>query len=588
MAIKTSKNDPVITNEAVEKTPEEIKAFVMRRADMIKKDSSVYKYYMNTPLSELKTKDEKLIKKELERREQELLIEQYNKEQKRLAALSEDTKVLTEDDGVPGRSLPKESPVMSKVPTYNAPIGRGGNIQIGDSTPDVDGSTMNKSNRPAEVQDGGDPDPNLEPSLFDSIMDFITSLPQQFMGLFAEGSVLHTAYNGILDYIHGISEKVFGKDTIDREKLESGVEYTFMTAAAILALVGCWKLVKKYVSKDGTVEANTNPADVSVATSEGIEDNESYYALQIFNEGADANSSTGMMNEHIKKYADKMLADLLVDESFVKYMSKNKPALLEALKKYKKDDAIPVSENAELLNEKWAGVPGRSLPIDTPPAQKVDTYDAPVGRGGNMPKPKDVDLVSRAVDSIKKTAAEVNQPSFFGKMWNAITSSYVSLGNHLRDATMYVGQKIGLIKDQIGKASDMEAGMYATGYIALLIIGLASLWYYYKKHKKNPKDTTITNESNMLYLDKVASLYTLLDEAKSKTPSKKEVKADVNFPDIKGKGESLVKNLCTRARHVSMSLITDKDFVAFAKKTNPEVLSYMKAINKKANSEESK
>ena len=34
--------------------------------------------------------------------------------------------------------------------------------------------------------------------------------------------------------------------------------------------------------------------------------------------------------------------------------------------------------------------------------------------------------------------------------------------------------------------------------------------------------------------------------------------------------------------------MTDKDFVAFAKKTNPEVLSYMKAINKKVNSEESK
>lgn len=569
MSIKTSKNDPVIINETVEKTPEEIKAFVMRRADMIKKDSSVYKYYMNTPLSELKTKDEKLIKKELERREQELLIEQYNKEH-----TVEDTIVLNED--VPSADGTTEGSVNQSM--YDP------------KPPSADG---NQEGSPNAVVDTV-----KESSLFEAIMNFINELPSKFMGLFGEGSVLHTAYNSILDYIHGIGDKVFGKDNnIDREKLESGVEYTFMTAAAILALVGCWKLVKKYVSKDGTVDANTNPSDDSVAASEAVENNESYYALQIVNENADTSSPTGMMNEHIKKYADKMLADLLADESFVKYMSKNKPALLEALKKYKKDDSAPVSENSDPLNEDGNGISSMlkaaGLTIK-PVVDNIVAANPKLAEAGSKIVDNVKFNVSKIVDSGKQkpaaTPGEVKQESqsFFSSAWNSITSAYISLGNHLRDATMYVGQKLGLIKDQIGKASDMEAGMYATGYIALLIIGLASLWYYYKKHKKNPKDNVITNESNMLYLDKVASLYTLLDEAKSKAPSKKEVKADVNFPDIKGKGESLVKNLCTRARHVSMSLITDKDFVAFAKKTNPEVLSYMKAINKKANSEESK
>ena len=39
---------------------------------------------------------------------------------------------------------------------------------------------------------------------------------------------------------------------------------------------------------------------------------------------------------------------------------------------------------------------------------------------------------------------------------------------------------------------------------------------------------------------------------------------------------------------VSASLITDKEFVSFAKKVNPEALSYMKAINKSIEKEEGK
>ena len=49
------------------------------------------------------------------------------------------------------------------------------------------------------------------------------------------------------------------------------------------------------------------------------------------------------MNTYIKKHADRMLADLLNDEQFVKYMQKNNPKLLDSLKSYKKVDA-PVSE----------------------------------------------------------------------------------------------------------------------------------------------------------------------------------------------------------------------------------------------------
>ena len=54
----------------------EEKARVLARVNALKPKSSAYNYYLGTPLSELKTREEKLIKKELEMRELNILSEE--------------------------------------------------------------------------------------------------------------------------------------------------------------------------------------------------------------------------------------------------------------------------------------------------------------------------------------------------------------------------------------------------------------------------------------------------------------------------------------------------------------------------------
>lgn len=54
---------------------------IKERVDAIKEGSSAYNYYMSTPLSELKSRDEKLIKQELEKRSLKLLSESDDEEE---------------------------------------------------------------------------------------------------------------------------------------------------------------------------------------------------------------------------------------------------------------------------------------------------------------------------------------------------------------------------------------------------------------------------------------------------------------------------------------------------------------------------
>ena len=65
---------------------------IKERVDAIKEGSSAYNYYMSTPLSELKSRDEKLIKQELEKRSLKLLSESDDEEE-----LNNDTTTQVDD-----------------------------------------------------------------------------------------------------------------------------------------------------------------------------------------------------------------------------------------------------------------------------------------------------------------------------------------------------------------------------------------------------------------------------------------------------------------------------------------------------------
>lgn len=334
------------------------------------------------------------------------------------------------------------------------------------------------------------------------------------------------------------------------------------------------------------------------------------------------------MSTYIKKHADRMLADLLNDEQFVKYMQKNNPKLLDSLKSYKKvdapvsegtasnvtKDAAPLSEgivNFEPVNENhydilledslglfghfmvWiSNVTGMSM---TGIEQELKTIEQAKAKQDGITNPEQAAKMAKKMADA--TASISDKVSIIGNKIGEVFDATISkVSGSVKDAAEFVKSKVKTVDNQI-ETSNADPTAKIAGYGALLILALASVWYFYKKHKKNkdaPNKAVLATESNMLYLDKLSSIYSILEEKAPKVPeveekvSKADIKKDTNFPTIRGKDVALINNLCARAKFVSASLITDKEFVSFAKKVNPEALSYMKAINKSIEKEEGK
>lgn len=566
--------------------------FVTKRVDSMRIDSTVYKYYVNTPLNELKSKEEKAIKREITRRQME---------------------ALNETDYPSTKPVGMKPNLINYVPNYNV------NNSTKETLPD---EFIIKDGNKVSDHEGGDPDPKPksdpnkveEAGLFDSIMEFITSIPETFASFFGEGSTLYKAYSSIVDYIHSLTTKFMGDD-ISKEDVAGGVKYTFATAAAILGLIAAWKLIKRFVNKDGTVQS-TNPANASVAASEAVSqftiDNESLATLSVCNESTDTPTNT--MSAYIKKHADRMLSDLLNDDQFIKYMEKNNPKLLKSLKKYKMEDVV-VSENIvnfesideshyNILLEDSIGLFGHFM-IWLSKATGISMYgvekDLKLIEKTREEQSTIVDKEKAAemVKQIEQTASSLSNKvsivsnkihEIFNNTTNKVSDSIKNVINHVKGKMETVGDQV--------ESSNVNAAAKMAGYGALLILAFASVWYFYKKYQKkkevNSKDV-MASESNMMYMDKLISIYSILEEkapiksttidTDKKTPITDK---DIKFPTIRGKDNALINNLCNRAKFVSSSLINDKDFVSFAKKANPEVLSYMKAINKVNNKEKEK
>lgn len=578
---------------------DKLNEFVTKRVDSMRTDSTVYKYYVNTPLNELKSKEEKAIKREITRRQME--------------ALNEEAPYGPTD------------PIKNAVYGYNNQIDdsfvnriadrvKGSPNKFNSLQPDVVGNV--NGTKPSIAPEGGDPDPEPKPNpnkveeagLFDSIMEFITSIPETFASFFGEESTLYKAYSSIVDYVHSLTTKFMGDD-VSKEDVAGGVKYTFATAAAILGLIAAWKLIKRFVNKDGTVQS-PNPATASVAASEAVAyftiNNESLATLSVCNESTDTPTNT--MSTYIKKHADRMLSDLLNDDQFIKYMEKNNPKLLKSLKKYKMKDVV-VSENVSYFMQNLdETVYGSTDPVK----HKMYGYVHPIGDSikgianavknfigvnslqpdvigningsksslstsdGDPCPPKVVDALSSVSDKISTVANKIY------KAFDVTSDGFKSAIQHAKDKVKTLTHKV--------ESSDVNSIAKTAGYGALLILAVASVWYFYKKYQKkkeaNSKDV-MASESNMMYMDKLISIYSILEEnapIKSTTNADKDIKLSA----IRGKDNVLINNLCNRAKFVSSSLISDKDFVSFAKKANPEVLSYMKAINKVNNKEKEK
>jgi len=296
------------------------------------------------------------------------------------------------------------------------------------------------------------------------------------------------------------------------------------------------------------------------------------------------------LNEFVNKRVDSMRIDSTVYKYYVntplnELKSKEEKAIkreitrrqMEALNETDYPSTKPVGMKPNLINY----VPNYNVnnsTKETIPDEFIikDGNKVSDHEGGDPCPPKVVDALSSISDKISTVANKIY------KAFDVTSDGFKSAIQHAKDKVKTLTHKV--------ESSDVNSIAKTAGYGALLILAIASVWYFYKKYQKkkeaNSKDV-MASESNMMYMDKLISIYSILEEnapIKSTTNADKDIKLSA----IRGKDNVLINNLCNRAKFVSSSLISDKDFVSFAKKANPEVLSYMKAINKVNNKEKEK
>lgn len=473
--------------------------YISSRVDNLKPTSSAYKYYKFTPLSELKNRDERLIKKEIERRERQLLLE--------------------------------------------GPFGLGGNVapDSGDVAPATDAQ----------------PEPDAKPattgtSLWELTSSWLDSIGSVFSSL---GSAMQGAYKNVTDYMSGLASKYFGADKETGDVVAHGA---FGSAVAILALVAIWKLVKKYATKDGAITAETSTEEVAASESiNPIKDNVGYAVLTEASTDEELkDSSKDEMGGIIKKYADKLVDELLNDDLFVAYMGKANPELLEKLKDYKKDDMAPVTEANEYIGEYF----------------KDKNYLEGL-------------LQSIAGDKMDKQADQFKQ--FFYERYREIDKLTDSFNSRVRSSESNITSQIHDLKD-IMIIQSSAIGLAGVAFL------LYKAWKLYKARKlakeaklaadvadiisnKKAKETE-TNEN--IYLNKYIRAMKLISEIKESLDSSPEKIRIPSMKELRSKEKEAVKNLISRAKFVSIDLLSDKDFVSFAKKKNPDSIKKLKALNK--------
>lgn len=466
--------------------------YISSRVDNLKPTSSAYKYYKFTPLSELKNRDERLIKKEIERRERQLLLE--------------------------------------------GPFGLGGNVapDSGDVAPSTDAQ----------------PEPDAKPvatgtSLWELTSSWLDSIGSVFSSL---GSTMQGAYKNVTDYMSGLASKYFGADKETGDVVAHGA---FGSAVAILALVAIWKLVKKYATKDGTITAETSTEEVAASESiNPIKDNVGYAVLTEASTDEELkDTSKDEMGGIIKKYADKLVDELLNDELFVAYMGKANPELLEKLKDYKKDDMAPVTEaSAADAAEIFANAPSKTYAY----------------------------MQDLLVDMLRKIFPNENV-SFGVKLAKVLDARQIETTSKI-DEVKNVGKSIQKDVDFLNK---LVVGQTAVIGLSAAAILLYKAWKAYKA-KKLAKEVKATNESVLRdsYLDKYERAMKLISEIKDTLKTAPEKIKVPSMKELRSKESNVIKNIVDRAKFVTVDLLSDKDFVSFTKKNSPEMIKKLKELSK--------
>lgn len=288
-----------------EKTSENVSmSFIRRRVDAMPEDSSSYKYYLETPLSELKTKEEKLIKKEIEKRHASLLSEQKKTNSQGMSILSEDAAASDE------KEENKNGPSWK-----SAAIGGAVGVAAGYGIASVDWS-----------------------SFFSATREFVTSIPEKIGGWFSSESsaaenpgFFQGVWSSIQEGYEAIAswfQEMFAKAGLD---LGTGASMIWGCVICVLAIWAIWKLIKKFVKANGDVKKEGESLEENTDRNVGLA-----VILEAEMETAnDKNSLTGV-RAILARYADKAINELMEDPKFIKFMEKENPEVLKGLQDYQK------------------------------------------------------------------------------------------------------------------------------------------------------------------------------------------------------------------------------------------------------------
>ena len=329
------------------------------RVDAIIKNSTAYAYYLNTPLNELKTRDEKLIKQELERRQLMMLNEGPASNTLDLVSQSLSTNPISNDI------------IGDSIKTSAATAAREAGLEK--FNPDAS-YLLKESTLWDEFKAGMQTWIDWISENLSAAWEWVKSIWDKFMtkimSYFDNSMASNVDTTPNVDTgpqpIGGIGNNITNIMSSDAAKIGIGV------LLAITAIVAIWKIVKHYIKDDGTptntpensaTETNqltgeeVPTADEENPTSESYNpmyNNVALAILEATNNEDDEEKATEIATGDapaarnpgiLASFANKMVINLIDDPKFCEHMKRTKPELLEALKQYINN---PIQESVNL------------------------------------------------------------------------------------------------------------------------------------------------------------------------------------------------------------------------------------------------
>lgn len=595
-----------------EKMVKEVTVSAKDRAKAIKKGSSAYNYYMNTPLSELNSREEKLIKNELK-----LLVESDSEEE------------------TPFESTAKTvgSAVIVGGTTYGGIVGYFMKWKDG-----LNKETISNATSQANSYISG------------TLSDIWNSIKSQLSNVwdYTGGRAIEHLTPYINSFGEKITEKIislanyFSADIKDSsESIQNGAKYTIITAIIIVGLAALWKIYKFFFKKKPVSES------FQIGLYTPFKNN---IALGIINEAdemtnsensEEVNALESESKPYIIKTADRLVDVLLQDPDFMEYTNSSAPELITELEKFKARDKSTDDEDSsnyekteEMIDdyksedepmestEDENGIQTESIKTIYNKARKllIESDSAP------MDQEKDTSVENIDNDDLENNVVDNGSTT---STFDKIISAFKSVGKAAEDTVTYVKDKIIDFKKKYFDKSPhiLIRWMPAIVEMALTVLAVAYLW------KKNgglenmdtstavgtgavaglgtaaaalsaPSDTSeeIPSEDQQFTDDSIQEAkridftlnnyfgaLSLVTEITDKIEKKellrpvtksKPINVDKILEGISGTGEKLASNIITKAKSVSTDLLNDSEFITFSKRNNPEILSMVKKVNK--------